>query len=390
VFALALLLSCLTHASDLQLSVTPLIIGLPASQHYPLLVKVQNIGPSTRGEVVVEGADITTTYPIELPTGSSKAFIAYVCNQDTYEPLNVTLDTNAGRVRDLVSTPTVQPQREIITVGSNLGGLTYLRGETFGKAPDQYGYGMNSSTVADLYAAPDRLPDRSIGYDGVWAVMLGQGAEQMGDASVNALRNYVLAGGTLVFLGGASPQVLKDRRWADLVPVINVHTETKSNLAFTLHNSSKAPVSDPATINAPITLTVGDLAPGAETITQAHGTPLIINKAFGAGTAVFFAADPFEEPFTKADFRKKVMAQVLRLDQLASRSDYVQSLAVPSSDYDTSYTTYPTSFGRPVAVSNNPFTVSLPPSTTVFGILFAYALLVAPINLFILRKMKKG
>ena len=36
-------------------------------------MKVQNIGPSTRGAVFVEGSDLTTRYPIELPTGSSKA-----------------------------------------------------------------------------------------------------------------------------------------------------------------------------------------------------------------------------------------------------------------------------------------------------------------------------
>src|ERR1700722_3425551 len=73
-----LLLAAAVHAdSDLGMAALPLFVGMADGDCYPLKVVLTNKGPDAVGEVVVHGTGITLHYPVELPRGTKKAFIAY-------------------------------------------------------------------------------------------------------------------------------------------------------------------------------------------------------------------------------------------------------------------------------------------------------------------------
>ena len=385
----SMIAACATSAAALQIVVKPLFLGMPQAPHFPVLIDVKNSGPNTRGEVRVGGSDLTTHYPIDIPSGSEKAFIAYVSTTQMFEPLPVVLDTDSGRVSDRLEPPTGYGGRPILTIESNPGGLGFLRAFK-GDSVHVSGYYPRNNKPIDVYAKPEILPDRAAGYDGIWAVVLGEGAERMSDSAVAAIHNYVLLGGNLLFIGGASPQVLRDPRWSDLVPVATSGTDTRSSLTFALNGNEIA-------VTGPITVSVGTLTAGAQSV-AGSASPVMATKAYGAGTAIYFCANPFEEPLSKRD-NLDLFTSLLSLTNEYSANEALENLAgqlgsandpyMNGSRYHYYYYSGASS-AMPPSRYESPFNVQMPQSWTVFWILFAYAVLVAPVNLAVLRKLRRA
>lgn len=81
--------------NPLSIKARPLFQGLAATtSSLPLLVEVSNTGVDTEGEVTLSNGQSTTRYPITLPSGSKKRFIAYP--DSSYEPPLLRLETRSG------------------------------------------------------------------------------------------------------------------------------------------------------------------------------------------------------------------------------------------------------------------------------------------------------
>src|SRR5271166_2737892 len=90
-------------APRLTINPTP-VFGVNTSPDAGLTIEVDNYGPDARGTVTIMSSGGSTVYPIELPRGAHKRFIAYplTATQTSYEPVSCDLDTDRGSVHSEV------------------------------------------------------------------------------------------------------------------------------------------------------------------------------------------------------------------------------------------------------------------------------------------------
>jgi len=248
--------------------------------------------------------------------------------------------------------------------------------------PDEpYSYGVESevkSGYRDYAVLPGLAPDRAIGYEGMDLVILGEGAERLTDIEVAAVQRYVLAGGTVLFLGGAVSPVLRDQRWAPYVP----------GTRPTVVNMQGSRVVSEATgvpMDQTFTVTKIEPAPGTTGLME-DGVPIFWYRRCGLGLAIFWAFDPFQAPF-----QTYAGKQALFADTLVGGSDdgqtYLSEQRATVEGNDNTYGMYYPNFETG---TDSVFRVTMPPTGTVFLILAAYFVCVVPLNFFLLAKMKRG
>ena len=379
--------------ADLQLSLKPIFIGVPPSASYPLLVEAVNPGPDAKGELSISSPALSLHYPIDLPRGSHKSFIAYPA-LTLGEPLQILLRTDQGSVRQIYQdNADLGPQRRILTITDNEGETHFLHG--FQANP--------SAKVGDYYVKPEISPDRSTAYDRFYAVILGEGAERVSDSVVASLKSYVLNGGTLLFIGGAAPVVARDPRWKGFLPVGPLQIQTVESAAMSLKNGSEwQGLSSP--LKGPITLAVGQARDGAQVVARCGAANVGFTRPYGLGTVAYLAANPFDEPLQGGDGRVELLSRTLDLKSKQGINGLLEIVAGQSNQSGYGYGGYSSrslgygsssSYGSsytpaPLLAGNDPFNVKLPEMETIALILVVYLIVVAPLNLLILKKMKRG
>jgi hypothetical protein len=363
---------------DLKIEVDPVWIGSPTLGGYsPMRVTVQNTGPNARGHVELQAEGYQMRYPIDLPRGSRKSFIAYVGGLSFYEPSVYVLSTDQGTLRyqyQPVSYPTTG--MKIALLSDSPGAMTFIR------TPSNESIRSNE-LVEEVYAKIESAPDRSIGYDGIAAVVLGEGTERLGDREVEALKQYAMSGGTLVFLGGASSPVLEDPRWTSLLPVTAPKPLVKSDSKL-LQSLGKEPL--PPGL---FTVMAARLAKGARGAVE-DGVPLTATRGFGFGKVVFVAINPLERPLSKWEGRRAFLLQSIDPSTYSQARAWKAQFSVSDDPYD--YYGVPLTSGTVVSGSGepDPFSAALPETSVVLMILGVYFVLVVPINLLVLRKLGRG
>jgi hypothetical protein len=383
-------------AQNLSMSTVPVFIGMMDGDCYPILIKLENKGPDARGEVQINQNGVLLHYPVELPRGTTKGFIAYPVSQSTPESMHIDLLTDQGDVKQIFVNPIgFFDGRQILVIGDNSGDAVFLKTDSNG----------NEKAIQDIYGKPDLLPERGSGYGRIYAVILGSGAERMSDSAVRALKDYVIAGGKLIFCGGADPSVARDPRWRDLCPVYDIETRTLTDARLRLPNLD-------ATVREPATEGVGLLSEGAAYL-NGHSTGRgedvqIAYRPAGAGTVYYLGLDPFDAPLNKdmgsrsaGTLRGNLIKNILNVSHAG---DYRVQLELSSYSVDPRFEGYPVSYA-PAATRGGAYSmppnvapvgedvfssVSLPSGTTVGLILLAYIIVVAPLNLLILRKLGRS
>lgn len=362
--------------SDFTMLVEPVFEGLEFSiKGVPLRISVGNKGQDARGSVVVNARGARMTYPIQLPQGSSKSFIAYVTGGG-YESPTITLDTDRGRVSQQFKPNMGGMTTNVALITDAPGLMSFLR-----KSDSNSG-----QTIIDVYGTPGLLPERAVGFDSISAVLLGEGAERISKVEVDALKDYVMRGGVLLFIGGAAAPTLTDPRWGELIPVKNPSTTVIPGKSF--GKIFKTPPTDNVSVS------VVQPKAGAKVESSSGGTPLIVSRTFGAGATVFWAFNPFERPISSWEGRAAVIRSVAARD----RSSLVRQMAGLSTQDEYGYSGgY--GYGSPTMVppmpmgadmSSDPFSTKLPPASTVVWVMVGYFIVVVPLNLLILRKLGKG
>jgi len=351
----------------------PLFDGLqPGTGIVPIEVDLANTGPDTRGVVQVSVGDFSMNYPVELPQGTKKRLITYPdCGQYATGGLNVDLVTNRVRLHQSVETNAYygDAQVKVAEVAQNGGDLGFLR------TSSNRQYGSFAPVLA--YVKPSDAPDRAAGYDRLNGLVLGDGADRLSDDSVNAIKDWALSGGTLIFVGGASAPILNDPRWNSALPVTNA---TQRNFNGS-HSLEQRYGSSPGNFTA----MVGQ--PRPNTTTRADG--LIMERPFGLGRVIYLAFNPFENPMLGWNGRSKLFTELLSPSVMLGPQSVVNTVINSNRDaysYSYGYSGY----GAPVADRSNPFRAALPPTNTVLLILGCYFIAVVPLNFLVLRKLKRG
>jgi hypothetical protein len=332
----------------------------------PWVIEVANRGEDTRGEVLIQSEVMTIRHPVELPRGSKKRFLSYVPEYSYYANLTISLRTNVGVVTFPMPPAEQSYSQYVCLVGGNSGEMTFIRTQSTAEYGDR---------LRDVYGKPGTLPDRPIGYSACSVVVLGEGAERMTDAEVDALKGWVVSGGTLVFLGGASSPVLDDARWRAFLPV---GPRRRANVARLPGIERLAGSSAPA---GTFSINYGPPSAGASTTFAAEGRDLIVEKRVGLGSVAYMAFDPFQPPLKQWKGLYKLFSNGLDTGRIVERRMYV--FRQMGSTQEANY--YPGA-----DVIDSPFDVKLPSTGVVLLILVAHLVVAVPLNFLVMRKLGKG
>lgn len=345
---------------------------------YPIRITLQNRGASARGVVRVHpGTDLiesrTYSFPIDLPPGTDKVITAYPVIPNYGSGVTVEFD-GPGNVRSVVIPATSgyygYHQMQVGYIGDDVGCLGALRRTSGDDSGDYDQYKIHYS---DCYCTPEDAPDREPGYDSLHVLVLGEGAERLTDAQWSAIEKWTLAGGCVLFVGGAGSGAYMNSQGAAPLSPVSAVTETSTgslNLTgiYSIAGQSR------------VGLVSGTPRAGAYTYRDASGQTLFWRQRYGLGTTALLAFNPFVLPVRGTPTVGGLLSAVM----LATR---VSDAAVSTDDEGnpTSSAFIPSS--APGSAKVNPFKVHLPPTSAVAGILFAYILLAVPVTYFVLRRL---
>jgi len=390
--ALALAAVASADPKDFSADVSPVFQGLSSGTGaVPMAVTIENKGPDARGQIIVGDETANVRYPIDLPHGAKKRVITYP-SQSMYGgmPLQFTLDTNQGRM-EIPFAPNASyiygDSNVFALIGDTAGDLGFLRQPSRNEtaAPGQ----PAAQAYFDVYCKPEDAPDRPIAFGTIAVVVLGPGSERLSDDSVKALKMYTLTGGTLLFVGGASAQLLDDRRWADVIPGANFKTKTTTAPGFFAQIGGSP-------LNESFTVSAGTPRNASRTWTR-DGMMLASERPWGLGKIVFMAFNPFEDPFVRWQGRRKLFANLGRPMDFARSRAMIGQYMVSNTDMYYSGASVPATYSGPVTayspsnrIQDDPFDVELPSWSRVFYILIAYLIIVVPVNFIALRTLKRG
>lgn len=377
-------------ADDVTIEATPLWERqVPGANPYPMRVEISNSGPDTRGILRARTLNWEMNYPIELPKGAKKTLVAYPCNVSTMGEVTFEIQTEFERVRKTASVETGLEGVATIGMISDAPGLAaFVRSDPTPDSGRPPTVGVlepeETGAIRDVYVKPQDAPDRPAGYTGMGALVLGEGSDRLTDAQIAAIRTWNLSGGDLVFVGGASAPTLNDPRWRDILPLVP--------------SGVKAVPGDYFSLPATVTTTIGSLSPLSQ-VDRTPGYVVSASRPHGLGRVVLLTYNPFEKPIEASPRRKDLFLQIFR-GRDASRNANLITQAIGSGDNTQVITTTTTMAGpgRTVVVrrigasttERDPFNAQLPSTPKVFWILAAYFVLVVPVNLIVLRLLKRG
>jgi len=369
-------------ARNLNLLWSPLFPGVVQTECYPLKIVVENSGPRAVGELVIQSNGVAVHYAVDVEPGRKQSFLAYPLMPDGMHPLEFSLNTDQENdkftdrtlMRDILGQNSGEQFLAIADDPANLGDLLYSR-----------------DSVKIFYANPKGLPDRGLAYGSETIVLLGPGAERMSDSAVRGLEQFVLAGGKLFIFGGDKPSVADDPRFRKLCPVRDLQLTTLPSASFSIHDLTRLTNDYNAKIDGPISASTGDPVDGAASLApqNAPSSDLVqaAYKPVGAGSVYFLGISPFGANMVlRQRSSRRVQWDFIIAAMLGPHTNSA-SRGAPSGPAPAYTSNYPQAG---MIAPESPFSVQLPSITTIAVILLVYVILVAPINLLILRKARKS
>ncbi len=375
-----LIATSVANPRDFVVSAKPVFESSSYWPTSPISVEIENKGPDAAGQLLLTDNYQSVRYPIELPTGAKKRIIAYPVGSAYGTVPELLLDTDQARFPIPYASKGTYAYGEVSVVAlisDNSGELGFLK---------QVERGKNNQTgmYADAYCPPEDAPERPVGYQGLSTIVLGEGADRLSDASIKAIQTFTLTGGTVVFVGGASAQVLNDGRWKSFIPATEFRTINVTG-SRVLTKIGERPVTESLTVSAGV--------PVSSAKVQRDGSvPMIIESGYGIGKVVVFAFNPFEDPLLRWEGRRRLFALYGRaLDNQRATTFLTQFDSTQSQGMEYGYGSSPYSASYPSSnTGNDPFSVELPAASKVFWILAAFFVTVVPINFIVLKKLGKG
>lgn len=360
----------------------------------PYIVTVRNHGSSVTGAAVVESGLFNTThryvYPLELPAGTVKRFTIYPRIEGNGD--DATLRFIGGiRAHDISLTTGLRygQERLVCLISDRIGAISVVKSArpnatpmpggppTPGSPPSPYrGRNYALTPFTDCYAKPEDAPERAVGYQGVSALVLSDGAERMNAAQWSAIRHWVLGGGSLIVLGGPSAAYVKSPDAEPLMPIRDAHGSTVGAISLTTELVSFMPP-------GPYAITTGAPVAGARVDVPSQNGPLLVTRPYGSGTVLFVAFSPMESPLKGFENSVGLWQYILSTASVPARGSTLWT----SSGWNEENGGGPPMPGQNASV--NPFRIQLPPVEVVIGILSLYFVLVVPVTYWVLKRKQR-
>ena len=360
----ALLLRPTAQDDGLTLSARAGFDGLfKESAAVPVVVSARNDGPLIEGEIRVavdssDGGEVIYTAPVSLPTGSDKRVTLYVHALPFAGDLTVQLVSGATVVAAVETNALNMTPRDDLLYGvvtADPGGLAFLETVTGGRT----GADVAFLDIADL-------PDVSIAWRALDVLVLDDvDTSRLTAGQLTALRAWAENGGQLVVTGGpGGPKTAA--AVADLLPVTVGGVESADDLPA-LRAFGGAPFAAPG----PYTLTGSSLRAG-ELLIHEDGLPVLAHTPLGLGGVTFLALDPKLAPLAGWVGHATVWETVAALSPTPGPWGYgIQD-----------------SYAAAQAISSIPG-LRLPSVWQLLLFLFAYTLVIGPINFLVLRRLRR-
>lgn len=354
-------------ASPFTLSVRPLYQNDRSGGMKPLALTILNSGREANGVVHVGTYSSSVDYPVDIPAESTKTLVVYAGSAygPAFDAITLDADTGSAAVRFFDNNTDVSVPN-VLVIGDDPGSFSWLESQNNRSA------GGIARPLNDIYCLPQDAQPRVLAYDEAAEVILGPGAEQMSDAAVQALKQYALEGGTLVFFGGTSARSLEDPRWQDDLPATNF-VETTVSGTDGLEELGSEPLDGPVTLWEPKAVRGAAVKRDGDKI-------LTVEAGYGFGHILCIAFDPMDAKLSSWAGRWSATYNALKQGLYANRLTSLSSFATRSPDLVND---------KPDP-KNDPFGAKLPPVGQVFGILAAYFIAVLPLNFLALRKIRKA
>ncbi|MDO8588475.1 MAG: hypothetical protein Q7T82_15715 [Armatimonadota bacterium] len=253
----------------------------------PIAVKLSNSGAeSFEGTLRIfqmgygSAAVVQCTAKVNLPPNSNKLYHVYAkLPQWGSGVLDVKLVGPRGPVKNKVLTPVIATPEDnlIVSVGPRSSKLNFLNGEPTVKAasaPAPGPHGAPSGKIMVGSIAPEELPDRVAGYDGVDALVLPEfNPSSASPKALKAMSMWVASGGLLIVPGGADYRRLRNDFFDEILPV-------------------KVTGAGSAALGPGVAaVTLSAVKPGIGTAVRGESFPIIATREYVAGTVVFLAFD---------------------------------------------------------------------------------------------------
>jgi hypothetical protein len=399
VFLLAPPAAAAAVPADPQLTLTLALRWGPSSipgAWTPYVATVKNSGGADfTGDVVLvadrsdfRGAG-TAGYPeyhtrVSVPRGGERSIVVYVIDP----PNGYSAEArDASGKRVLARGQLSSPSRG----GSALAILSDLpQAEQKISAPLHARSRLDSSLAR--FPSPQSFPTNAVYLSGLNGIVLDQfDSASLSQAQVQALKDYVGLGGTLIEAGGPAWRRTLLPLPAELLPLRPDATATASLSAL----SQLGGISDDSTAQ----IATGELRAGKVPVTAADGTPLVTESQVGAGSVIELAFDPFGEPFdSDVELAGLVWTQAINRALSAVQSGLRPSLAGTGSSTSPGSPLAPPGAWSPGFGTNSDTLFQIlqetpaagrPPVGLLAGLLVAYVLLSGLLNYLFLKAVSR-
>lgn len=379
----------------------------------PVALDLENRGAQFTGEVSISvfNADwrTRTTYhrPVVLGSRARQRVFVYASLSARSSPLRATL--RAGKRFDLTREASLRviPAFDslIVVVGREPGTLSFLSGTprapsaqppgVFSQAPPASPPYRPTLHVAD--STPDLLPHAPYGYSAADLLVMGEvSAQAFRPETREALRRWVLSGGTVVVMGGPDWARLKDPFYETILPVRVDSAVALDKLPALSHaHGGGVPGSTVITHAAP--------KPWATVLLKQGDLPLIVEGPVGSGRVIFLAFDATRPPLREWRGQRSLWNHLL--GRAESATPVIRAAfnapgmygggmyAGPPGRvvYSPYYSPYSATLAEPQlaqAVLNIP-AMQTPPFWLVALFLGGYAVLLIPVNYSLLKRRRR-
>jgi hypothetical protein len=333
---------------------------------FPIVINLKNTGRSTHVLVKVQAqqsnrlSNRSYLYPIDMPTGSEKKFVAFPFHGDYgySSGFDVILSGDNIKTQDIpvrTNSNYFDNFKQIGLISTLIGSMNIIK------------YKPNPS-VSICYSIPEDAPDRSIGLRSLDEIVIGEGAEKLSDAQWNAIREWVQEGGDLVLLGGAGSRAYLDSPIARHLSPVEQLTETTGNAASAMPGFSGSGTT---------AIVTGSLKLGAvKDLSLPGNAPLTSHWRYGLGRVRLIGFNPLIRDFRAGDQAGTYLSALFE----------TQSLYKPLNwEEDTNWNNEESQ----QSAKKNPFNIQLPNRFIVGAIFFIYFLLVIPVTFIVLRQKKR-
>lgn len=362
-------------ADGLRMTVKPGIDGYyRVGNWFPVQVTLENSGPSLKGRLWLEGDSYAANYiAVDLPSQARQSYTLYTASSriNSTAVLRFAEGDKVYAEQPLTLKYQQDPSFIIGVVGGDSTALSTLTGATFGyiSSSQTTQQGVQSTII---HPKLDELPANALALATLDVLVIADGdTAKLSAGQVAAVRSWLAAGGDLVIGGGRNARA-NAAAFGDLLPLEVGEPRSIDGLAplGTYITATTAPPAEQVVVSS------GPLKQGSTLVAispdQAQSSqPLIAQREYGRGRLLYFAFDPTLSTLRGWDDYPRLW-QLL----LANHRSGPDSAALAHTNQGGNF-----GFALPQFDLPNPGLLAI--------LLFAYVMVIGPLNFIILGRLRR-